>query len=261
MKFFQQRVFSVLMLTIVGMISACNAAPTQSPPADVSVQLAWVDTIEYAGFYMAQENELYKAENINLDIKPYEIGVSNPLEAVVAGEATFGIMGADKVLPAREAGEPIVAIATIYQRSPIAFISLQENNISTPEALVGKKVMVTPQGTTDVVFLAMLDNVGIPVEDVEIVPRTDFSNDALLNGDVDVMDAFITNQRVQLEAEGYELDSLLVADYGIEMYANVIFTTEDMIANQPDVILRFLRDRLGSLQRLYAVLAHAPFPA
>jgi len=248
----QRKVFYFFMLMSLCIFSACNAAPTPSTPDEVSLELAWVDTVEYSGFYMAQENGHYTEENIALDIKPYEIGVTNPLELVAAGEATFGLMGADKLLLARQQGQPVVAIATIYQRSPIAFISLKENNITGPEDLVGKKVMVTPQGTTDVVFPAMLDNLGIAVSDVEIVGRTDFSNDALLNGEVDVMDAFITNQPVQLEAAGYDLNFLLVSDYGIEMYANVIFTTEDMIASKPDVVLRFLRATLKGYEAAVA---------
>ena len=250
MSIIRQRVFTVFVLVIVSIVAACSS--DSGTPDEVSLELAWVDTVEYAGFYMAEENGYYAEENIALSIHPYEIGVTDALALVASGDVTFGLAGADKLLLARQAGQPLVAIATIYQRSPIAFISLAENNITTPQDLVGKRVLVTPQGTTDVVFPAMLDNAGIPVSDVEIIARTDFSNDALLNGDVDVMDAFITNQRVQLEADGHELNTLLVSDYGIEMYANVIFTTEEMVANNPDVVLRFLRATVRGLDAAVA---------
>jgi NitT/TauT family transport system substrate-binding protein len=54
------------------------------------------------------------------------------------------------------------------------------------------------------------------------------------------MSAFVNNQPVQLQLEGYQVNTILASDYGIDIYANVIFTTEDMIANNPDLVERFV---------------------
>ena len=48
--------------------------------------------------------------------------------------------------------------------------------------------------------------------------------------------------------EGYDINIILVSDYGIELYPNVIFTTEDMIANHPDQVESFLRATVNGIQ-------------
>ena len=88
------------------------------PPAPVTVQLAWVHSVEYSGFYMAEESGYYQKENLAVELN--ELGDSSPIEAVVQGQADFGITSADTLLAARANGAPVVAIATIYKRSPVA---------------------------------------------------------------------------------------------------------------------------------------------
>jgi NitT/TauT family transport system substrate-binding protein len=42
---------------------------------------------------------------------------------------------------------------------------------------------------------------------------------------------------------------LLPSDYGIDLYANVIFTTEEMIKTEPDVVEAFVRATTRGMQR------------
>ena len=94
----------------------------------------------------------------------------------------------------------------------------------------------------------MLNAAGIDPAQVNSVPRTDFSNDPLINGQVDAMDAFVVNQPVQLNQQGHQVNAIMAADYGIDVYANIIFTSEEKIANNPELIERFLRATLQGMQ-------------
>lgn len=243
---------SGLILLSSLILLGCNAAQSASGQAQVqaatpvTVQLAWVHTIEYAGFHMADKKGYYAAEGLSVEFKT--LGENSPLAEVAAGKADFGLSSADNLLLARAEGSPVVAIATLYQRSPVAFISLKEKNITSPQDLIGKTVTVDFDGTTGLVYNAMLASQGIEMSQVNSIPRADFSNDSLLNGQTDVLDAFITNQPVQLAREGHELNAILPADYGIDVYANVIFTTEEMIANNPELVEKFLRATVQGIQ-------------
>jgi ABC-type nitrate/sulfonate/bicarbonate transport system substrate-binding protein len=243
-------VLAVIFMVTVFMVTGCNAAnqpvAVAAPATPVTVQLAWVNTAEYAGFYEAEEKGYYANENLAVQLN--ELGETSPIDEVATGKADFGITSADILLSARAKGSPVVAIATIYQRSPVAFISLAEKNITRPQDLIGKKVLVHFDGTTGLVYRALLASQGIDFSKVEGVPRTDFTNKPLLDGQVDVMDAFITNQPVQLTREGHKLNAILASDYGIEVYANVIFTSEAMITNKPELIERFLRATIQGIQ-------------
>lgn len=236
----------VMAFAVTGCNSASQSALAAEPATPVTVQLAWLNTAEYAGFYEAEEKGYYANENLAVDLK--ELGDTNPIDQVLAGKADFGLASADVLLSARAKGAPIVAIATIYQRSPVAFISLAENNIVRPRDLVGKKVLVHFDGTTGLVYRALLAAQGIDTSEVEGVLRKDFSNKQLLAGEVDVTDAFITNQPVQLAQAGHPVNVILASDYGIDIYANVIFASETTIANKPELVERFVRATVQGMQ-------------
>jgi ABC-type nitrate/sulfonate/bicarbonate transport system substrate-binding protein len=233
------------------LISGCNStnqpAAAAAPATPVIVQLAWVNSAEYSGFYVAEEKGYYANENLIVTLN--ELGDVSPIDQVTAGKADFGITSADNLLSARAKGTPVVAIATIFQRSPVAFISLAEKNITRPQDLIGKKVLVHFEGTTGLVYHALLASQGIDPAKVESVPRTDFGNQPLLDGQVDVMDAFITNQPVQLAQEGHSVNAILASDYGIDIYANLIFTSEATLANKPELVEGFLRATIQGMQR------------
>jgi NitT/TauT family transport system substrate-binding protein len=234
------------ILTLVG---CGTAAQTSTPTAKrpVHVQLAWVHTIEYSGFYTAQDQGYYDAAN--LDVSLDVLGQTSPIDQVVMGKAQFGMTSADNVLLARAAGKPVVAIATIYQRSPVAFISLAKNQIIKPQDFINKTVIVDLKGTTGIIYRALLASQSINEAQVKTQPRADYTNDALVNGQADVIDAFINNQPVQLKQQGYDINVVLPSDYGIDLYANVIFTTEEMIKTQPDVVEAFVRATTLGMQR------------
>jgi len=243
------------LLTLFGCTTPRQAASPPTPPDGVRVQLAWIHSIEYAGFYMAQARGIYAAQNlaVTLDV----LGNETPIDVVTSGKAQFGITSADTILRARAEGKPVVAIATIYQRSPVAFISLAQQHITRPQDFIGKTVMVDLKGTTAIVYRALLAEQGIDETQVHTQPRTDYTNDALVQGKVDVLDAFINNQPVQLRQQGHAITAILPSDYGIDLYANVIFTTEDLIAKQPALVERFVRATVQGMQQAIDTPAEA----
>jgi len=52
-----------------------------------------------------------------------------------------------------------------------------------------------------------------------------------------------------LKQQGYNVNVVLPSDYGIDLYANVIFTTEDMIKTQPDLVEAFVGATVHGMQR------------
>jgi len=237
-----------LLLLATSLIAGCatDAAETAVPESSISVQLSWFGTIEFAGFYAAIEHGYYAQEN--LDVQLLEGGFDDsgayidPVEKVLAGEADFGIFNADSLILARAAGNPVVALAAIYQRNPTVLFSLAEENIRTPQDLVGKRIGVS-FGSDDIVFTALLHSQGVAASEVTMVPA-DPSLNALLAGEVDAQMGFVTNEPVLLRQQGYEVNLILPSDYGIDLYSNLIFTSEDLVEKDPDLVTRFLQATL-----------------
>ena len=234
-----------LILTLIGCAATAQTPPTAKRP--VRVQLAWIHTIEYSGFYTAQDQGYYDAASLEVSLDV--LGQTSPIDQVVAGKAQFGLTSADNVLLARAAGKPVVAIATIYQRSPVAFVSLSKNQITKPQDFIDKTVVVDLKGTTGIIYRALLASQSIDEAKVKTQPRADYTNDALVSGKADVIDAFINNQPVQLKQQGLDINVVLPSDYGIDLYANVIFTTEEIIKTQPDLVEAFVRATTRGMQQ------------
>lgn len=245
-------VYVLIVLSLVGCGSNTPAEPTATtPPRNIKVQLDWIPTVEYAGFYMAQANGYFAEENLAVEFISNN-GSILTMEALSNGDVDFAVAGADVLLRTREAGKDVVGIATIYQRLPLAFMSLADSNITTPEDLRGKTVMLSMDRTSEFAFEAMMQITGVDMSSVTVVPREVYDESPLLNSDVDVIDVFVTNQVVQMHRNGVDVNLILPLDYGVEMYVNVIATRQSTIDADPELVTAFTRAALRGYQAAVA---------
>jgi ABC-type nitrate/sulfonate/bicarbonate transport system substrate-binding protein len=243
----------ILALLLIG----CSTTPVKNTPVPTNhkVQLSWVHTFEFAGLYMAQKQGYFAGQSLNVELLNggYDDAGNyiDPVEAVVSGKAAFGITGADVILTARADGKPVVAIAAIYQRSPVALIALGDKHVVRPKDLIGKKVATEPGTSLGIAYNALLKSEGIDHTQIVEIPRTDFTTKPLLSGEVDVLLSFITDDGINAKLHDKNTTYVLMSDYGIDIYTNVIFTTEDMIKNKPEQVQGFVSAVVQGLQ--YAV--------
>lgn len=203
-----------LIASLVSVLFHLVTAQTAASLAQVSIQLPWVHTIEYSGFYMAQAKGHFRKQNLNVDLRPLNFNKpTDPITQVSAGTADFGITGVSAILLARSQGKPLVGVATIYQRSPSVLVALAKAKINQPTDLIGKKIMIDLSGLDGAIYKAMITKAGISLDQVTIVPRTDYTNAPLLSGKIDAMDAYVNNQPVQLEKQGHPISLISPEDY------------------------------------------------
>ena len=243
------RVLMVALMLGALALGACGSDKKEVKETPVSVQLNWIDDHSFAGFYMAETNKHYADEKLKVDLQlafDADGNYIDPRQAVASGQANFGIAEGGELLQARADGLPLVAIATIYQRHPLVLVSLVDKDIMEPKDLVGKRVQVSANNM--VIFLALLESQGIAPDELKISDRTDYTLQPLLDDETDVFDAWVTNEVPALIDGGHEINMIFASDYGVETYPNVIFTSEDMINNQPAVVEQFLRATLKGIQ-------------
>ncbi len=246
----------VLGFVLVSLIlSACGGDDKQAEKelTQTSIQFSWVHNVEFCGFYAA-EKEGYYADaglEVRFDSGGFDENGNfiDPVDPVLAGQADFGVTGADVLLKRRAEGAPLVAIATIYQRSPVVLISLSDSGILRPQDFVRHRVSTQPGNTTvGLAYEAMMTLLEIDRTDIDEVMRTDFTTNPLFEGEADVLAGFVTTEGVQVKMQDPDAHFILASDYGVDIYSNVIFTTEDMVANNPDLVLRFLEATLKGTQ-------------
>lgn len=237
-KFYAHRVFIHLLL--ITLLSACGTVTPTRPLTPITVQLRWTHNAQFAGFYAADQNGYYAAEG--LSVKFVEGGANMDfIQPVLNSSAQFGITNADGLITARAESKTIRAIATIYRRSPQVYFALEESGIKRPQDFVGKKVRVVTASAG--ILETMMTRVGIRRDQYTAVNIA--ANLApLYAGDIDVSSGFLTNEVITAQNAGYKLNIIYPDDYGIHFYADTIFTTDELIAKDPQLVTRFLRATL-----------------
>ena len=87
----------------------------------VTLQLKWIHAFQFAGYYAAKEKGYYRDAGIDVQIHEAAPG-TDVLDTVISGKAQFGT-GTSSLLLARNAGKPVVALAVIFQHSPLVLVA------------------------------------------------------------------------------------------------------------------------------------------
>lgn len=229
-----------VMLLAIALLAACRPQEVKKPPDEVTVQLRWTHQAQFAGLYAADQKGYYAAEGLAVTF--VEGGADVDLhKPVLDGTAQFGVAGAETLITARAEGKPLRAVATIYRRSPLVYMTLASSGITRPQDFAGKTIQVPAPAA--VVFRTMMARAGIrPDQYTEVTLGADLT--PFYTGKVHVWNAYITNQVLVARKAGYKLNIIYPDDYGVHFYADTIFTTDDLIARNPDLVRRFLRATL-----------------
>ena len=246
------------LFCILGILTACSGTPSPTDAAltPVTVQLRWTHNAQFAGFYAADVQGYYAFEGLSVDF--IEGGPDVDLfKAPLDGSAQFGIHGADAVLAERARGQPVQAISAIYRRSPTVFISLANSGITRPQDFAGKTIQVG-RGSGKLVLHAITAQVGIRPDQYTEVPLTaDLA--PLYDGQVQVVSGFLMDQPLRIANDGYAVNLIYPDDYGVHFFGDTLWASDDFIAGNPDVVLRFLSATLKGWT--YAVENPAQVPA
>jgi NitT/TauT family transport system substrate-binding protein len=236
------------LLARAGLLSAAAATGSflsvQAKGADtveLSMQLGWLASNGLMGEVAAMRQGFYEEQGIELSIIPGGPNVDG-VASVAAGRAGVGqLSSSPSLMLARSAGIPVKAIAAGYHTHPFTYFSLGKNPIRTPQDMAGKTIATQP--TAFILARALLAKHGIPESEVTLVNMGSDMNQ-LLTGQADAVTGWLTNTNA-LEILGPDRVDMRLWDAGLQLYANVYYTTDAMLADQPDALARFLR---GSAQ-------------
>ncbi len=218
------------ILLMLSVSKPCIAAPTgDSGLQRIDLQLRWHHQFQFAGYYAALEKGYYREEGLEVRLHEAKAGIK-PVEEVLAGRAQYAESNSD-VLYARLQGKPVVALAAVFQHSPLVLLTLKSSAVHTPKDLVGKKVMLL-NPRTDAYFHAMLRNESIRETELEMVPSS-LDLEDLISGKVAAFNSYLTNEPFVLQQRGIDYSVLNPADYGIDFYSDILFTTEQEVKEHP----------------------------
>ncbi len=229
----------VVMLLILALgLTGCGAKPAGAPGDVVHIKLpvGYIPNVQFAPLYVAIDKGYFKDAGIEIEFD-YSLE-TDAVSLVGANNVQFAVVSGEQVLLARAQGLPIVYVCAWYQKYPVAVVSKADQGIKTAADLKGKKIGLPGlYGANYIGLDAILFSAGLTEKDVTL-DSIGYNQVAALAADKEqAVSVYTTNEPVQLEAQGYKLNEIRVADT-LPLASNGIITNERTIAKNPELVRR-----------------------
>lgn len=231
--------FTFLIVVASLLLTACAAQPGASTEFEhTRLPMGYIPNVQYAPFYVAVERGYFAEAGFEIEFD-YSFETDG-VALVGAGELPFAVVSGEQVLLGRAQGLPIVYVAAWYQEFPVAVVALAESGIEIPHDLVGTRIGLPGLfGANYIGLRALLRENAISEGDVTLDSIGFNQVQALVAGQEDAVVGYINNEPIQLEAQGYDVNVIRVADY-VDLAANGLLTNETMLAEQPERVRAFV---------------------
>jgi NitT/TauT family transport system substrate-binding protein len=245
----------ILVLLIVSLLVAC-ATPVSSPTSGTSTNstpdtpqateelrkvrlpMGFIPNVQYAPFYIAVDRGYFAEAGLEIE---FDYSTETDGVALVgAGELSFSVASGEQVLLARAQGLPVVYVMTWWHAYPVAVSAKKATGLSTPADLAGKKIGLPGlYGASYIGLRALLQAGGLKEEDVTLDSIGYNQVEALAVDQEDAVVIYANNEPIQFAAQGYEVDTLRVADY-VVLASNGLVTNEATIQDNPELVKKMI---------------------
>jgi ABC-type nitrate/sulfonate/bicarbonate transport system substrate-binding protein len=230
----RRRDFLGAAATALGMTVTMGAAAAAST---VTTQLQWIKDSQNAGWWVADAEGYFRDAGIDSNVLAGGPNMSEVEAIVAASRADVGVDQFERVVDANAAGADLVIIGALYQRAPVALLSLPANPVRSARDIVGKRLGLQ-QGATVYIDAIMTVN-HLPKTYTEIVVGS--TPDPLLQGACDAYLCFITNQPLILAEQGIPYVTTTFDQLGYVTYTDCLFCRRDYVREKRDTLVRYVR--------------------
>ena len=229
-----------------------STAMAQTP---VRFSLDWRWEGPAAPFAVALDQGYFKAEGLDVTIDP-AAGSREPISRVASGTYDMGFGDVNSLVRFRDEnpGTDIKAVMVIYDRPPFAIVGRKSRGITSEVVEPAGKKFGAPAADGAFaqwpIFKAVnkiddsrtmrFENVGFPVREP-----------MLAQGEVDAVFGFSMSSYINLKSRGVPADDIVVmlmSDYGVELYGNIIMVSQKFAAEKPEAVKGFLRAVMKGVQ-------------
>ncbi|MDP6967533.1 MAG: ABC transporter substrate-binding protein [Gammaproteobacteria bacterium] len=228
-------------LTLVASSSLLHAAD------DVTLQLKWVTQAQFAGYFVAQDQGFYAAEDLNVTIKPGGPDVAPP-QVIAGGGADVVIDWMPSALASREKGLPLVNIAQPFKRSGMMLTCRKDSGVTSPADFKDKTLGVWFYGN-EYPFLSWMSRLGLATDGSDggvTVLKQGFNVDPILQKQAQCVSTMTYNEYWQIIDAGLDADELVTFKYedqGVATLEDGLYVLEKNLADAAfvDKMARFVR--------------------
>lgn len=213
---------------------------------DIRFTANWAFEASNAPFVMAEQKGYFRDEGLNITIDSGE-GSSAVISRIAGGsyQAGFGDINTLIEFNSRYPDDPQQMVYMIYNRPPLAIISLKRTGLKRPIDLEGRIIGAPANDSAYRMFPLFAEATGIDISAIQfenIAPN--LRETMLAQGRVDAIAAFPPSALPNLLNLGISEDDIEIfyySDFGIPLYSNGLIVTKRMIEEEPEVVQGLVR--------------------
>jgi NitT/TauT family transport system substrate-binding protein len=208
-----------------------------------------------APYALGVKNGIYAAAGLDVSI---ELGQSSiaTIQTVAAGGDEFGIAETSSVVTAISNEDvPVKTLAVFTQQSPGGFAYPEGTSLDSPSDLEGRALIVGVTSGASQQLDLMLDGSGITRDDINIVPVEGSARlTAFLTSGEDAVlwNTFVNGEFIGLENQDPTVQYRPFSEFGIKVFSTGLFTSNDMLESNPDVVRAFVAATVASWEAAIA---------
>ena len=228
------KILAAALAALAGLVASCAAQALEK----VSFATNWLAEAEHGGFYQAVADGTYAKYGLDVRIVPGGPQANNRL-LLISGKVDF-FMGANMIqaLDAVKEGVPTLAVASMFQKDPIIYMSHPGVGLDRIADLSKGSAYFVAKDNLVTAFQWAKQTFGFKEEKVK--PYA-FNPAPFIADKTAVQQGYLTSEPFEVEKQGgFKPNVFLIADYGWDSYSTTIETRADMVAKSPDLVQRFV---------------------
>lgn len=200
-----------------------------------NIALNWKAEPEFGGFYTALVDKIYQKNG--LDVEVIQGGAGTPtVQMLSAKKIDFAIVSGDELAIARDRGANVVALFTVFQTAPYAFMLRADSKISDIPSLLNSDVtLAVMNGLPYVEFLKKKYG----FKKAKVVPYAGGISNFVKDTNF-VQQCFISSEPLLAKKQNIKTKTLLIADSGFNPYTAVLAVHGDLIKSKPDLVKKMV---------------------
>ena len=203
---------------------------------NIKLSLDWVPQAEHGGYFQAIAKGYYADQDIELTIIPGGPSV-NTKAMLMSDQVEFNIGGSAGALNYAKQDLPFRAVAAFFQKTPQVLMSHPNVGIDHPSDFKGKTIFLSNFGRLS--FWGFIKNKYNLSDDQ--LESYNFNSQPFIDDPQSIQQGYLSSEPFAIKkAAGFEPVVHLLADHGFSAYANTIEASDNLIAENPNLINRFI---------------------
>ncbi|MBW7920705.1 MAG: ABC transporter substrate-binding protein [Rubellimicrobium sp.] len=227
-------------------LGAVLAGPALAETTQMPLALDWLFEGQAAPYFLASANGHFAAEGLEVEITAGQ-GSLDAIPKVATGAYPIGFADTASLVKFldQNPGAPVIGVMIMYNKPAFSIVGRYSLGINEPKDLEGHILGAPPSDGAWAQFPVFAAENDIDVSKVTVEPvGFPVREPMLAEGQVDAVagfgfTSFLSTARLGVPED--DLNVMLMADYGLDLYGNLFIVNTDFAAANPEMVTGFLR--------------------